>query len=342
MIHAGMPAPRTVTLVDHEPSALEALVQAARSWRYQCQAARSAEEALALLEQRLTPSVVTDLKMPGRGGVWLVREIQRRWPEVSIIVLTGGQDAEAVRECLSAGAHHFFLKPIQLDEFRHVLEATARAFQQQQAREEQRLRLEQALRQRSRQVRRTFSSGVHSLVRTLEARDPYTCGHSLRVRDYALKLAEVLGWDRRQKRRVSLVARLHDIGKVALPESVLNKPDVLSDEEQFLVREHPILGERILTPILRSRAVLAGIRGHHERFDGRGYPDGLAGEGIPLLARAVAVADCFDALTSARSYRAPIAKREALEYLRAGAGTQFDPAFVLPFVDRFEGWQHQD
>jgi response regulator RpfG family c-di-GMP phosphodiesterase len=335
MSQAGVPAPRTVTLVDNDPSALEALVQAASSWRYQCQAARSAEEALELLQRRLTPSVVTALKMPGRGGVWLVHEIQRRWPDVSIIVLTSGQDGDAVRACLSAGAHHFFLKPIQLDEFRHVLEATSRVFQQQRAREEDRQRLEQALRQRSRLVRRTFSSGVHSLVRTLEARDPCTCGHSLRVRDYVLNLADFLGWDRRQQRRLSLVARLHDIGKVALPESVLNKPDVLSDEEQFLVREHPVLGERILTPILRSRAVLAGIRGHHERFDGSGYPDGLAGERIPVLARAVAVADCFDALTSARSYRAAIARREALEYLRAGAGTQFDPAFVLPFVERF-------
>src|SRR5262249_47495347 len=122
------PAGTAVTVVDDEPAALDVLVRAARSWQFECQAATTAEPALLLLEQRLTPVVVTDLRMPGRGGVWLVREIQRRWPEVSIIVITAGQDPDAVSECLSAGAHHYFLKPIKLDEFRHALEVTARGY----------------------------------------------------------------------------------------------------------------------------------------------------------------------------------------------------------------------
>jgi len=331
---SGETARATVTVVDDEPSALDVLVRAARSWRYECQAAASAEQALLLLEQNVTPIVVTDLRMPGRGGVWLVREIQRRWPEVSVIVLTGGHDTEAVRQCLSAGAHHYFLKPIQLDEFRHVLEVTSRTFRLQCAREEYRKRLEQTVRRRTRQVRSTFLAAINSLVRTLEARDPYTCGHSLRVRNYVLMLADALGWDGRQRRRLSLAARLHDIGKVGLPEAILNKPDALTEEEQGIVREHPLLGERILAPIIRSRAVLAGIRCHHERFDGNGYPDGLAGVEIPMLARAITVADCFDALTSARAYRAAMPKPDALEFLRAGADSQFDPAFLLPFVGR--------
>src|SRR5439155_17538374 len=132
----------TVTVVDDEVSALDVLVRAARSWRYECQAATSAEQALSLLEKRLTPIVVTDLRMPGRGGVWLVREVQRRWPEVSIIVITAGHDTDAVSECLSAGAHHYFLKPINLDEFRHALEATARGYRLQRERERHRRRLE--------------------------------------------------------------------------------------------------------------------------------------------------------------------------------------------------------
>src|SRR5207248_4358554 len=107
--------PRTITLVDDEPSALDVLVRAARSWRYRCQSATSAEQALELLERRPTRVVVTDLRMPGRGGVWLVREIQRRWPDVSVIVIPAGQDEDAVSECLRAGAHHHFLKPVKLD-----------------------------------------------------------------------------------------------------------------------------------------------------------------------------------------------------------------------------------
>src|SRR5438045_9264891 len=104
-----------VTAVDDEPAARDVLVRAARSWQYECQAAGTAEQALLLLEQRLTPVVVTDLRMPGRGGVWLVREIQKRWPEVSVIVVTAGHDTDAVNDCLSAGAHHYFLKPINLE-----------------------------------------------------------------------------------------------------------------------------------------------------------------------------------------------------------------------------------
>src|SRR5438045_5830926 len=120
-----------VTAVDDEPAARDVLVRAARSWQYECQAAGTAEQALLLLEQRLTPVVVTDLRMPGRGGVWLVREIQQRWPDVSVIVITGGQEEDAVSECLSAGAHHYFLKPVKLDELRHALAAPLPAYASQ-------------------------------------------------------------------------------------------------------------------------------------------------------------------------------------------------------------------
>jgi response regulator RpfG family c-di-GMP phosphodiesterase len=334
MSQSSETAARTVTVVDDEPSALDVLVRAARSWRYDCQAATSAEQAVHLLERQLTPIVVTDLRMPGRGGVWLVHEVQRRWPEVSVIVITAGQDPEAVTECIGAGAHHYFLKPIQLDEFRHVLEATSRAVQLRRERDHHRRQLEHQVRRRTRQVRRTFLSAIDSLVRTLEARDPYTSGHSLRVREYAVILARTLGWEVRDRRRLGLAAKLHDIGKVGWPEGILNKADTLTESEQRIVRAHPVIGESILAKFIRSRTVLAGIRGHHERYDGRGYPDGLAGDNIPVLARVIAVADCFDALTTQRAYRHAMPKAEALELLRAGAGSQFDPAFLLPFVQR--------
>jgi response regulator RpfG family c-di-GMP phosphodiesterase len=326
-----------VTIVDDEPSARDVLARAARSWGYDCQAAVAGEHALALLEQRLTPVVVTDLRMPGRGGVWLVREIQRRWPAVSVIVVTAGHDTDAVTDCLSAGAHHYFLKPINLDEFRHALEVTTRTYRLQCERERHRRKLERTVRRRTRQLRRTFLSAIDSLVRTLEARHPSTCGHSLRVRNYAVRLGELLGLPECQRRPLALAAKLHDIGKVGTPEDILNKPGRLTPAEEAVVREHPVTGERILTPIIRSRAVLAAIRGHHERWDGGGYPDGLAGERVPLLARVIAVTDCFDALTSCRSYRAALPRRAALEILRAGAGTQFDPALVPPFLALVSG-----
>jgi response regulator RpfG family c-di-GMP phosphodiesterase len=308
------------------------LVHAARSWRYDCQVASSAEQALELLENHPTPIVVTDLRMPGRGGVWLVREIQRRWPEVSIIVITGGQDADAVSDCLSAGAHHYFLKPIKLEEFRHALAATLRSYQLHQHQLLNRRHLERTVQKRTRQLRQTFLSAIDSLVRTLEARDPYTSGHSLRVRGFALRLAQELGLGQRERKQINLAAKLHDIGKVGLPESILNKQGPLTSQEMDAVREHPVIGERILTPIIRSRTVLTAIRGHHERFDGQGYPDQLSAEQIPLHARIIAIADCFDAMTSSRAYRDAMPHDQAVELIRQGAGTQFDPRLVPVFL----------
>ncbi len=322
-----------VTLVDDEPWALDVLIRAAKTWDYDCQSANTAEAALSLLEKRLTPIVVTDIRMPGRGGVWLVREINRRWPEVGIIVITAGHDTDAVDECLNAGAHHYFLKPINLDEFHHALETTARNFCTQKQNTQQRRQLERLVKRKTTLLRQTFISAIDSLVRTLEARDSYTSGHSLRVGEYATDLARRIGIETKQIRQIKLASKLHDIGKIGLPEAILNKTGTLTEEEFRCVQEHPVIGERILSPIVRNRAVIAAIRSHHERFDGNGYPDGLSGENIPLLARIITIADCFDAMTSSRAYRDAMSVEEALEIIRNGSGTQFDPRFVPPFLD---------
>ncbi len=325
--------PIAVTVVEDEPAAQDVLVRAARLWDYPCQTASTAEQAVQLLERSLTPIVVTDLRMPGRGGLWLVKEIRRRWPRVGIIVLTAGHEPEAAQECLRAGAQHHFFKPIKLDEFRHVLDKTWREYQRQREQDDLHDTLRRAVRRQTRRVRRTFLSGITSLVRTVEQRDPYTAGHARRVRAYALQLADALGLERKQRGQLGLAAVLHDIGKVGIPDYILYKPDRLTPEEDNVIRAHPEMGERILTPIVRSRAVLAAIRGHHERFDGSGYPDGLTGEGIPLLARLIALPDCYDALTTSRAYRPALPKREAFAILEAGAGSHFDPTLARVFLD---------
>ncbi len=182
--------------------------------------------------------------------------------------------------------------------------------------------------------RRWPERAIDSLVLAMEERDPYTAGHSRRVQRFALDLAGTLGLERRQCRQLSLAAKLHDIGKVGVPEAILNKPGDLSAEEFARVREHPVVAERILAPIIRNRAILSAIRGHHEQVDGQGYPDGLKGERIPLLARVIAIADCFDAITTARAYRPALTIAAALEVLIEGAGRLYDPRLVDAFVDR--------
>ena len=334
MVTTEQTAGVTVTVVDDEPVAQDVLVRAARSWHYGCQSASTAEQALELLEKNLTPIVVTDLRMPGRGGVWLVREIRRRWPQVGVIVLTAGCDQDAADECRLAGAHHYFFKPIKLDEFRHVLDTAARTYRLEQENQAYQTGLERAVRRQTNRVRRTFLSAIDSLVRTMEERDPYTAGHSLRVRCYALRLGEAIGLPVRQRKYLSLAAKLHDIGKVGVPEAILNKPTALSDDEFRVVCEHPVIGERILSPVIRNPEVLAGIRGHHERLDGTGYPDGLAGARVPLLARLIAVPDCFDALTTSRAYRPAMPLAQAIGIIQAGAGIHFDARLVEAFISR--------
>ena len=167
-----------------------------------------------------------------------------------------------------------------------------------------------------------------SITNALAAKDAYTSRHTEEVRALALELAGRLGMSRDAVRGVELGALLHDVGKIRVPEAILNKPGPLDDAEWDVMRAHPLVGERILAPISPLRNVLPIVRSHHERWDGGGYPDGLAGEEIPLGARVIAVCDAWRAMNEPRPYRAPLERGAALDELRRHAGTQFDPAIV--------------
>ncbi len=170
---------------------------------------------------------------------------------------------------------------------------------------------------------------VRVLTRVLEETDGYTWGHSSRVSNYAARMAEELGLTRSEIREIKLAGELHDIGKLAIPEELLSKEGPLTEEEYAKVMEHTVLGARMLRSVFNDRsAVMSVVRWHHERFDGQGAPDGLAGYEIPLSARIVAVADAFDAMTSARSYRNAVPLHVAIEELDRNNGTQFDPDCV--------------
>ncbi len=178
-------------------------------------------------------------------------------------------------------------------------------------------------------------SAMTSLVNALEAKDPYTKGHSLRVSETASRMAEHVYGVSPEAREVQLAGMLHDIGKVGLRESVLHKPGRLTPEEFEHVKEHPVIGERILLPIERFRGVAKLARHHHERFDGMGYPDGLKGKEIPEGARILAIADSYDAMTSDRPYRGPMEPERAAEEIKKNLGSQFDPEWGRVFLELF-------
>jgi ribonuclease P protein subunit RPR2 len=186
-------------------------------------------------------------------------------------------------------------------------------------------------RARSQELRRSYMATVRALSNAVEARDAYTGKHAERVTAYALEIARALGIDLSATAEIEFGFLLHDIGKVAIPDAILFKPEALTDEEQALMRQHPLIGAHIVRGIDFLGAAADVVRPHHERWDGQGYPDGLAGEQIPLAARVFALADALDALTTTRPYRRPSSLSVARDTITAQAGAQFDPRVVEAF-----------
>jgi putative nucleotidyltransferase with HDIG domain len=178
-----------------------------------------------------------------------------------------------------------------------------------------------------------FYGILKSLVSALEAKDTYTRKHSERVTQYALAIAAQMNCSETQVESLKTVGYLHDIGKIGIADSILNKPAALTPEEYELIKKHPVIGESIVLELGLNQEQRAIIRHHHERWDGRGYPDGLAAEEVPLLARIVAVADAFDSMTSLRAYRAKMSQADAVRELLANIGKQFDPTVVAAFLE---------
>ncbi len=169
---------------------------------------------------------------------------------------------------------------------------------------------------------------VQTLAGTIDAKDTYTNGHSSRVAAYAREIARRCGYSETEQNDIYMIGLLHDIGKIGIPDAVINKPAALTDEEYRIIKQHPVMGAKILDNIKEKNELSMGARWHHERFDGSGYPDGIAGEAIPEKTRIIAVADAYDAMTSYRSYREPMPQEVVIEEIRKGSGTQFDPRFA--------------
>ncbi|MDD5065694.1 MAG: HD domain-containing protein [bacterium] len=182
------------------------------------------------------------------------------------------------------------------------------------------------------ELRTLFLSTVKSLSAAIDAKDKYTIGHSERVTQYSLLLAKALRLDPDFIRIVELSGLLHDIGKIGIDDKILTKPARLTPEEYEVIKKHPIIGEEIIKPIRELNEILPGIRNHHERWDGKGYPDGLSGSNIPLLGRIITLADCYDAMTSDRPYRVTMNRADAETEVRQCSGTQFDPDLARVFL----------
>jgi putative two-component system response regulator len=325
-------------VVDDEPRLRQVLVHLMKSDGFTCLEAGNGEEALAQLQQHPVTLMMSDLRMPKVDGLELLRQTRARWPDVAVVMITAVADVEVAVGCLAIGAMDYLTKPFHLEEVR------ARVAQ---AMENRRLVIENRGYQESlqekvavqaRRLEELFMASIQSLAEVLELKDPYTRGHSVRVSTYSAVIARELGIAGEMLRQIELGGHVHDIGKIGVREEVLNKPGKLTDAEYEHIMTHPVVGWRILAPLLADTPVALNIvRSHHERFDGRGVPDRLAGTAIPLEARIAAAADAFDAMTSDRPYRPDgLTVADALADIVRCAGTQFDPDVVGALVRAVE------
>jgi putative two-component system response regulator len=293
----------TVLVADDNWANLELLSGLLQVEGYEVLSVNDGEQALQVLRSRPVDLVLLDVRMPKRDGFAVCRELKsnpdtRLIPVIIVTASTAGADRIAGIEC---GADDFLSKPVNREELR--------------ARVRSLLRLKQFT-----DDLENAETVLFSLALSIEAKDPYTEGHCDRLSKYSVALAERLNLPEELRIALRRAGTVHDIGKVAVPEHILLKPGPLTPEEWKIMRQHPVVGERICSPLKSFRHVLPVIRYHHEKLDGSGYPDGLKREDIPLTARILQTVDIYDALTTCRPYRKALSSKETFTIMRKEAG----------------------
>ncbi|MBR6258064.1 MAG: response regulator [Lachnospiraceae bacterium] len=287
-----------------------------------------------LREGSIPDLILLDIMMPecdGFEALTRIRSIERELhiQEIPIIFLTANEDLDAETKGLSLGAMDFIKKPFVPDvlvmRVKHIIEL---------------VRLERDLSSqveiKTKEVADLSLQVVQAMADAVDAKDTYTNGHASRVAKYSRMIAEKFGYSEKQQSDIYMIGLLHDVGKIGVPDEVINKPGRLTDEEFDKIKQHPSVGSKILENIKAMPGLSVGARSHHERYDGKGYPDRLSGNDIPEEARIIAVADAYDAMSSYRSYRDKLPQDKVRSEIEAGKGTQFDPVFadiMLKMID---------
>lgn len=319
-----------VAVVDDDNANLIAADRILTAHDYQVTSLRSGEELIAFLKTESPDLILLDVHLTGMDGFETIRVLHSQDPpvEIPIVVLTADTDADTETNALSAGAMDFVAKPfipsVLLMRVQHTIELSRL---QRDLKKEVRIKTEEALKEHTRYERLSLQI-VKTLAETIDAKDSYTRGHSARVADYAKMIAQRAGYSETAQNEIYIMGLLHDVGKIGIPDTIINKPCHLTDDEYAIIRSHPMKGFEILRNISELPKLAIGARWHHERYDGKGYPDGLIGKDIPEEARIIAVADAYDAMSSRRSYHDVLTQYYILGELETGKGLQFDPAFA--------------
>lgn len=335
-----------VVIVDDEPAIRGLLVAHLSGLPYDCRPAADAAEALSVAAEEPRPSLVlSDVEMPGLSGVELLKRLKGLDETIQVVMVTGVQQMETVRQCVREGAYDYIVKPFDADDLLNTVKRAVERARLIRQNEEYRKNLERMVEEQTVEIRQTRDIALFTLAKLAESRDSVTGQHLERMAAFSRRLAQALIGRSAGRITDEFVdhlfksSPLHDIGKVGIPDAILLKPGPLSPDEMAIMRTHPTIGGDTL------RKVIEAYRGHtfltmgmeiayyhHERWDGTGYPCGLSGPQIPLAARIVALADAYDTITSRRPYKAALAHEEAVRRIAVDREAHFDPALVDAFL----------
>lgn len=318
---------------------------------------KSGAQAVKFQQSNKPDLILLDVHMPEMNGFETLAAIRQNRVsgsgvsevlnnnDIPVVFLTADDDSETETKGLRAGAMDFIRKPFVPDvlllRVNHAIDLTRL---QADLEREVDVKTQEVIAQ-SKKLTRLSTQVVMALAGAIDAKDTYTNGHSSRVALYSRTIAGLAGFTHEAQEEIYMIGLLHDVGKIGVPDAIINKPGKLNDEEYEIIKSHPVLGEKILRRIPDFPKLLTGARYHHERYDGKGYPDGLAGEQIPVEARIIAVADAYDAMSSRRSYRDVLPQAQIRAEMEEGKGTQFDPVFadiMLSMIDADTGYEMRE
>lgn len=322
-----------VLAVDDEPDLCKMVAIWLKREGIACDTAHNVPEALSLLQKTPYDLIVSDIMMPGKTGIDLLDTVSEQFPATAMIMATAIDSRETAVTTLEKGAFGYVIKPFERNE---LLINVINALERRRiilAHGDYEKRLEQEVRDRTADIRNREEEIALRLVSAAGYRDEETGEHIRRIGLYSAVLAERLGWEQEQIDNIRIAGPMHDVGKIGIPDRILHKPGKLTDEEFTIIKQHPLIGSQILQdsdiPLLVMAQDIALY--HHEKWDGSGYPRGLAGEAIPMAAQIVAVVDVYDALSNDRVYRNAMPEDQVLSIMAAGKGTHFNPAIYDSF-----------
>lgn len=335
-----------ILIADDDALVREAVVKILEMFGHQVVAVDSGSGALAAVNEDFDV-IILDINMPDMDGFETITRLNERHLDIPVLFFTGAGSMDYAIRAINLGAYDFLSKPIEdLDLFdvkiRRAIEKRMYVLKEKAYRSN----LEQDVRDKTKELatknllleqyshdlEASTVNTILTLQTALEEKDQYTAGHTMRVTAYALQIAGAMQLPREEMTILRRACQLHDIGKLVIDVSCIQKPGPLSPEEWEAVKKHPEVGENIMRPLRFLRREGEIVRHHHERMDGRGYPDGLGGNELDILTKIVTAADSYDAMTSKRSYKINMSKEAAIEEITRCAGSQFDPEVIKAFV----------